>query len=282
MVPIVSLKSKVLAATCLAVAIAGAWFGVRAVMSWRDEAQLAQLTRKMLDVVAVPEGAGFQARADAVRAFVNDHSAHRLNAEFQAIADDPVTILRRLLDHAQGRSDVPVPLECSRRSAIVARALSQLGYETRFVWVYDTRRDLASHTFVEVLNPQSRRWEVEDADYDIYWRDTRSGERVSPSYASRDLTALEPCGRSGCGWDIESRERLRASKLKTYFDVLTVADKKNNRRFSVYTPRADLARAFTVKGKSGSYCDVLSSNCRNGFSEMAQWPPPEGTVKALE
>ena len=93
-------------------------------------------------------------------------------------------------------------MECSVRSNIMARLLEAMGYETRIVAIFNTKsaRNLNSHSFLEVLNPETGQWETQDADYDIYWqRKTRAGAfrlqmRLKTSRTSSRVVAKDVAG----------------------------------------------------------------------------------------
>lgn len=73
-----------------------------------------------------------------------------------------------------------------------------MGYETRTIALFRTKGRHASHTFLDVLNPKTERWETQDPDYDLYWTSLSSKARLSLAEAAQDLEDL-PCGRSSCG-----------------------------------------------------------------------------------
>jgi hypothetical protein len=45
--------------------------------------------------------------------------------------------------------------------------LARLEYESRRVDLYDEEDIGQQHTFLEVLNPKTGRWETQDPDYDM-------------------------------------------------------------------------------------------------------------------
>jgi hypothetical protein len=139
-----------------------------------------------------------------------------------------------------------------------------MGLATRRVDVYDAA-NLRSHTFLEVLNPDTGAWETQDPDYDIYWRRAGSPERVSIAEAAGDLDNVVPCGRTGCRWSISSREGTRAELLRDYLDFIVVRERASSRRFTVHTARADPAKVYEHRSRTGTFCDVLAKNCRDGL-----------------
>ena len=76
-------------------------------------------------------------------------------------------------------------MECSSRTILMGLILRALGYETRVVAIFDSRTNLKSHSFLEVINPATGRWETQDADFDI-------GDAKIPGSASRLPMKLSP------------------------------------------------------------------------------------------
>jgi hypothetical protein len=62
----------------------------------------------------------------------------------------------------------PVHMECSTRTNLMKSILQALGYDTRVVAIFNSKTNLRSHSFLEVMNPETKRWETQDVDYDIY------------------------------------------------------------------------------------------------------------------
>ena len=78
--------------------------------------------------------------------------------------------------------------------------LKSLGYDTRVIAIFNSRTNLKSHSFLEIINPETKRWETQDADHDIYWRSKSCGERISLTDSAQLIDDIEPCGRNDCGW----------------------------------------------------------------------------------
>ena len=47
---------------------------------------------------------------------------------------------------------------------------------------------------------------------------------------------IEPCGRTSCGWQHESREGIKAEKLKRCLDIISIKAKGGS-LLAVYEPR---------------------------------------------
>ena len=162
-------------------------------------------------------------------------------------------------------------MECSTRTTLIRVVAEALGYETRVVAIFDSRSNLNSHSFLEVMNPKTGRWETQDGDYDIYWRSRLSGERISLADAAEAIDVIEPCGRKGCGWNYASREGMRAEKLKSYLDIISITAKQKAVRYSLYTRRANLRTTYRKGLKQGTFCEVEAKRCKDGFFDITKY-----------
>jgi hypothetical protein len=149
--------------------------------------------------------------------------------------------------------------------------LQALGYETRVVAIFRSRSNLNSHSFLEVMNPETKQWETQDPDYDIFWRSKDTAERISVAEMAEAIDDIEPCGRGGCGWDHKSREGIRAAKLKPYLDIISITAKEKATRYALYTSRADLSRTYSKGSKQGTFCEVEAKRCEMGFYDITKY-----------
>src|SRR5262245_23202376 len=216
------------------------WFAA----DWFQERKMKRRTNAYLtDIVTVlrlSETPDFHQRIDKVRTFINEHSIHRADDEaFRANQGQEGAFAAGILAHARGLSTEPAHMECSTRSTLMTRILHTLGYDTRIIAIFDSGTNLESHSFLEVMNPQTGQWETQDPDYDIYWRRQGAGERISLADMAEAIGDIEPCGRHSCGWDHVSREGIPVKRLMDYLDIISITAKQKTVRYSLYTSRAD-------------------------------------------
>jgi hypothetical protein len=255
--------------TLLAIAVAALCFGAQQAFGiWqthRLHAVIVEIARSLPARTETDPSATF----DEVRTYVNAHSRHLMDAEFASYADDPLAIAEEFLKTVSQKRSDPVHLECSRRTFVMRKILETLGYETREIDLYDNEDLGRQHTFLEVRNPVTRTWETQDPDYDLYWRDRTTTLRTALTLNASDLSEIEPCGRSECGWHIVAREGQRAMEIKALLDYMVVIG-SDARRYTVYSPRVELQATHTYREKFGNFCDVLGKNCRDGFVSIEE------------
>jgi hypothetical protein len=257
-----------LALAILVFAATALYLAVSAALDWRYEQKMDGRIDEIIALMKNPSPSDFHQTVDAVRIFINDHSEDKIDAIFRIMNGDPASFADGLIAHARDRSTERVHMECSTRANLMGRVLRRMGYETRTIAIFKTKGRYSSHTFLDVLNPETKRWETQDPDYDIYWTSLPSKARVSLAEEAENLEALEPCGRSACSWDHVSRDGNAAKSLIDKLDILSVTSKERDVRYSVYTTRAKLKHGFTIGGKTGTYCEVMAKRCRDGFQSI--------------
>ncbi|MBU0859629.1 MAG: hypothetical protein KJ667_06805, partial [Alphaproteobacteria bacterium] len=141
-----------------------------------DEARIlaAQIPRQ--DGQSVPE------YADAIRLFVNRHSEHKIDEEFYTYWYNVPLMMAMIKAHATVPSSTPAhPLphmECATRSAVMYHILQEVDIQTRVVVIYPNENSTASHTFLEIYNPATKRWTIQDPDGNFYWRFKEGAQRA--------------------------------------------------------------------------------------------------------
>jgi hypothetical protein len=220
---------------------------------------------KIISLIERPAEAEPTALFDMVRRFIHGHSRHAVDAEFQRLQGNRNLIAEGMIAHATGQSSEPVHLECSARSNLMSSVLRKLGYQTRIVYVFDTDGDdgaqLRSHTFVDVLNPSTGKWESQDPDYDFFWRSVAGGERVSVAETAEELSKIEPCEENRCGWDLVSDEGQAAATIHGLIDIVSTVDKSADRRITRFTSRANPKKVFTFYDRRGAFCEIMGKLC---------------------
>jgi hypothetical protein len=238
----------------------------------RREAELTNAyVQEIISNLDLASVADFHERVENIRIFINDNSVFSVDDTFWKNKARPSSFAAGLLAHSKGTASNPVHMECSTRTSLMSNILRTLGYETRVVAIFNSNENLSSHSFLEVMNPETGRWETQDAQLDVYWRSKGSGERVSLADAAEDLDAVEPCGRSRCGWDLENREGSKVKRMRQFLDIISLTQKDRDLRYALYTSRANLNRIYTKDGKRGTFCEVRAKHCRQGFYDIRKF-----------
>ncbi len=256
----------------VALVAGGIWALVDYLEEQRTERLYSEELEKVMALGDLRKEEPFHAKLDRMRAFLNTHAHHRMDKEFWRIhaEGDGIGYLQRIRAHAEGKTDKKAPMDCSTRSNLMSKMLQDQGYETRIVALFDTDKTTRSHTVVDIKNPETGRWETQDPDYDLYWKSTNTGERISIADESGDLENIIPCSASHCGWDNVGQDGQKATTVKLMLDIIGVTRKGVDVRYAVYTPRADLSATFKNGGETGTFCEVFDKRCRDGMVEITK------------
>ncbi len=261
----------ILAGLALVVLVLGAsWFAVKAIRERQAARQTNAQVQKIISFLDLKAMSDFHQQLDQLRGFINDHSVHKMDEAFFANRGNAAAYAEGVMAHAKGAAE-PVHMECSTRTNLMGLVLHEVGYQIRVVAIFNSRTNLNSHSFLEVMNPETGRWETQDADYDIYWRSKDSDERISLADAAESIDGIEPCGREACGWDHESREGIKVKKLKPYLDIIGITDKRRDIRYALYTSRTDLNWTYRKGSKRGPFCQVEAKRCKQGFYDIRKY-----------
>lgn len=263
---VVSKKKKTSIAVIVAILVT-IGFTVENHLDQLEDIRNREAYAKLLPLAEIPADADFHQTVDAVRQFINQNSEHNIDEEFYAHWHKHDIIAEKILNHAQNNQKFSIPhLECSSRSFVMESMLQALGYRTRSVDVYEPDPDYPSHTFLDVQDPETHQWHIQDPDYDIFWRNIDTGKRISSiELAKSSLDNIEPCTSvERCGWHVKSREGKKAKVLKKYAGLVVVRDGEigqrdlftNAERFSLETPQP------VNNQKPLAYCDYRDKNCK--------------------
>ena len=204
---------------------------------------------------------------DRIHAFVRDNSQYKMDEEFYAIWQDRMKVADAFLAGLEGkRADKP-HMECSTRSNLLAALVEKEGYRTRNVVLYNPEDKLNNHRIIEILNPETQKWEAYDVTYDVYYRNKDTKERASTAEVGANPEKYETCKPSGkCGWNLVTDDGHKADKLKKYLNIITVNDKETGLRLTLHADDLAEDRVYTTgDNKTGTFCDLFAKNCRQGF-----------------
>ena len=252
-----------------ALAIAGAHFSFKEYTKNQRKLAYEEMLIEITDLSEFNKSEKFHEKIDTLRRYIVDVTAYDINDEFYRTWRDDNAMAKNILDYVRGERPDQPPFECATRRALMSRILNLAGHRTREIDLYDSDSDLASHSFLEVLNPETKQWETQDPAYDVHWENKNTGERASVVTGLSKLEDFHPCGRDGCGWGIESIEGTNAKRLKDLLKIVSVIDRQGSERFSIYKQGVDPEAQYTLNNETGKFCELITKNCKDGFSAAA-------------
>jgi hypothetical protein len=156
---------------------------------------------------------------DAVREFVYENSDHGEGIWNQKHANDNVYVLEHLYRTAIGDSSAERPeLLCGHRSAAMQLLLGNFGIRSRTIYLYsEYSGPFMGHVFLEVMNPVTGRWEIQDPDYNVAY-EYEDGRRlgIADLIAIPDFSTVYPVNAVARGWVAAKVEPLM---IGAFFNV---------------------------------------------------------------
>lgn len=198
------------------------------------------------------------------------NSQHKIDdAFYKLVKGGNIAFANAVTAYANGKRETKPHMECSRRSVFLNNMYLKLGYNSRIVIVVKKKEKFPDHVYVEVLNPDTNLYEVQDPKYDVYFKSLVTNKRLdTKALLQNDFGGVVPCGYNDqCTWMAKAPDGR--SPRKTIQPFLTMAylneydDSKDGPL--LYNPsRLDPFKKITYQdGRQVSYCDKRAHQCKN-------------------
>jgi len=161
------------------------------------------------------------ARIDFIRHWVNQNSIHLIDKQHNKYAFNTPQVLSMLWETHQTKQN-PAHLSCGPRTLAMQAILNELGISNRMIVIFtDNYPQVRSHTFLEVFNRETRQWEIQDPDFNLYYINLQTQARVATAdLLWGDLEAMLPASQAGIGWDVNEVIHLK----QDYFEAMMYMD----------------------------------------------------------
>ena len=229
--------------------------------------RLQEAAKKLIHHLQLKPENSFHQNVDQVRLFINRNSVHRIDERFYRYWKTPEKMIDLMTEHAIQNGPAP-HMECSSRAGAMRVILRSLGFQTRAVALYQQDNNKwKSHSFLEVLNPETETWEIQDPDYNIYWINIAAGNRVGTIDLLKEArTKFVPCLAPGnCGWGKKNDEKMKIEVLYDYFQIASII----NRKLSMRNLYANTQRLSSFSGSRRvsvqDYCEYIPKNCEQSI-----------------
>ena len=114
---------------------------------------------------------------------------------------DPKITLHDIYQSYIKKSNSP-PMSCGPRALAMQELLYMLGFETRFVSIFfqNDPNMIGSHSFLEIYNEDTKRWEIQDPLNDVYYIDSAGNRLNTLQITMKEKLDFLPCRDSlNCG-----------------------------------------------------------------------------------
>jgi hypothetical protein len=213
----------------------------------QQKAALASIAQLVRDQTFASE----EARIVFVRDFVYRHSIHRIDEEHARYAFDTPKVLEMLwLNRGSGQ---PPHLSCGPRALAMQSVLDALQIASRVVMIFsDNETEVVSHTFLEVYDHETRRWSIQDADFNVHYINLDTLESASTiELVWGDPDRFIPRSPDHDGWE----ENRLAHVKRDYFEAMIQLSHLDGGRSAVLVnlDRFDPARRFPANDGMNFY-----------------------------
>jgi hypothetical protein len=182
-------------------------------------------------------------RIDFVRNWVHENSTHKISAQHEEYAFNTPRVLSMLWKtHLTEKGHAH--LSCGPRAMAMKSILDHLKIQSRIVAIFtDDYPQVESHTFLEVLNKETGRWEIQDPDLNIYYIDRNTLDRIATlRLIFVDLDSIVPISTNKKGWKANNVEDLK----RHYFEALMYVKHLNGEKsvILINSDRFDAEKRF--------------------------------------
>jgi hypothetical protein len=185
-------------------------------------AQALQAIRKYVEAQTFHSEAE---RIDFIRNWVYQNSIHLIDKEHDRYAFNTAKVLP-MLWHTHLTGQAPAHLSCGPRAAAMQAILKELGIPSQMIFIFtDNYAQVQSHTFLEVFNRETSKWELQDPDFNLYYVNLQTQARVATAdLIWGDLDVIVPRSPTAQGWAENNVEILK----RDYFEAMMyVNDRKD-------------------------------------------------------
>ncbi len=233
---------------------------------YREDISKRDKYKNLMSLVKMPKKGNFFEKSDTIRQFVNKNSVHNIDDEFRSYWNKHDIIAKKIADFSTGKIATPVHLECSTRSRTMRYLANLAGIKTRKIVLYEYGENFRSHVFIEVQNPDTKEWHIQDPGYDLFWKDRTTGTRLSTiELLKKDMDSVVPCyTQENCGWNWNHKaSQGNPNALKSYFALAVIHYEPWEKREIFYNPEHfDLEKPQTVEGKGKiKFCKFAPGEC---------------------
>jgi Ca2+-binding RTX toxin-like protein len=171
----------------------------------------------LADIVREEAAATGTLLQDVARELLSTNTTHAMGDWWAAHGNDPFYTAEQIYKTVTGDPTAErAELLCGNIVNVFSGLCAELGLQKRTIWTYsDSQGFFQGHTYLEIFNTTTNKWEIQDADYNVYYTDVRTGERVGVKdmMNADDIENFIPHNASVSGWSDTGAEGLRLANL---------------------------------------------------------------------
>ncbi len=193
---------------------------------------------------------------DALRGCLHEAGEHRIDFEYAENWKNKDVLFSRL-DARVGDQSLPPPaMDCFARTVTFSRLLQRADIESHNIVLISPTDEFSDHVMLEVLNPETGKWELHDPSFDVVLSDAATHAPLSArETVAADMDDIIPCRGEVCGWDLKSWEGRNVTTIRDYLGAMAQRNSSVEpaKVFYVNPARFDIDKPYKVNEKTVTY-----------------------------
>jgi hypothetical protein len=249
------------------------WSQVFDFRNYGRQDEIEEESDKILRAIAPANDATIYKKAGKVRKFIANNSVNVIDNEMYSYWADVPLQLQMLRAHNRN-PDKPLPhMECAMRTVVMYTLLKRMGITSRIMIIHPSAQGEISHTYLEVYDPETKSWSIQDPLLNIFWKFRNSDKRASTEdllkYPIKET--FVPChAKTGCNYTPAVESMLG------YYAMAQIVDLGSAYNPVMINPdRFDEKLLKDMFAGTRRFCDILVKGCTNEVIKIKSAPPPE-------
>jgi hypothetical protein len=240
---------------------------------------------------------------DLTMELANQHTIHLIDAWHDQNWDNQDVVLAHVYQAMLGDETARPHSSCGPRCMIMAWILQSYGIQSRQIGIFSSKypERIVGHQQIEILNPDSGKWELYDPTWNVHFVDENTGDRLSavdiyfrpmrPADDGRStIEGIVPSNHDGSvkGWDalypLTGQQKAQISNFADFGAVMYYCFQKQcSNEILVNVKRFDLNKTWNYPAL-GLMDTTFEAYCRKVYPQHAMHTldnRPSGTLLEL-
>jgi len=260
-------KAAIKLSAILIIVLAISYAGFKEASHHFEKHQEQKLYAPIAKLINIPDDATIIQTADIVRNFVYRNSIHKIDEKYYRYNSDHKALSDQMISFANQTSPSAPHMECSTRSRTMKYILKNVGIEARKIDVYAPENDFASHVFLEVRDPETDEWHIQDPDHNLSWIVSKTSKRANvEDLIKLNISQLQLCAGIDCN---KQKTKTKERKLSPYYGLAFFKNEKKDQKITLWNKKKFPPRTtLEIDTKQKTICDFRKELCEHTILEV--------------
>ncbi|MBI1326264.1 MAG: TSUP family transporter [Alphaproteobacteria bacterium] len=137
-----------------------------------------------------------------------------------------------------------------------------------------------SYSFIEVLNPDTQKWEIHDVNYNVYYRGGEGNEKLGTrrvflaGFENVKACRTDKNEKENCGWKMPAKEGAVTGDVQKYWGAAVIQDPRTKTNTLHVRPEGfNLDKPELVNGVEKTFCQFEEKFCTDIVIHEAKQTP---------